>query len=47
MESKNSEEKFIQIMKELCLNSAEKGFTLPDFDIEKCIYEILKLIFFF
>ncbi|ORX33708.1 Dbl homology domain-containing protein [Piromyces finnis] len=35
MEAKNSEEKFIQIMKELCLTSVERGFSLPDFNIEK------------
>jgi len=35
MESKNSEEKFIEIMKELCYTSNEKGFIIPDFDIIK------------
>jgi len=35
MESKNSEEKFIEIMKELCTISNEKGLTFPNFDYEK------------
>ena len=36
MESKNSEERFIEIMKELCVMSNEKGLTFPNFDFEKC-----------
>jgi len=35
MESKNSEERFIEIMKELCVVSNEKGLTFPNFDFEK------------
>jgi len=57
MESKNSEEKFIEIMKELCTISNDKGLTFPNFDYEKCNFYfkykiiinfcILFLIFYF
>jgi len=35
MESKNTEEKFIEIIKDICYTSNDKGFVVPEFDIVK------------
>jgi len=47
MESKNTEEKFIEIIKDICYTSNDKGFVVPEFDIVKCIIYIIYIIIFF